>query len=215
MCDLKAACLLLVATISLVTGCGTNPGTPTPTAPAPLPNPATPSPTPTAAAPLPPAFVLSGNYTLTLTASPSCALVPDRITGQRLPLPDAVRTQAFDAVVAQQESDVNFDFRLSWGDVTWDDRLPGSLNGNELRFSAACVACTCDDAFGRPIAPNDEVGWCGTGTALIDNPKQISGVFSGGLEYFRVDVNPDGSGRVVFDLLCNASDHRFTLTARE
>jgi hypothetical protein len=144
-----------------------------------------------------------------LTPSPSCALAYDQESGQRLPLPDAARTQAFDAVVTQQESNVNFDFKLSWGDVSWDDRLPGSVNGNELRFSAACVACTCDDAFGRPIAPDDEVGWCGTGSATIDDPKHISGVFNGGLVYFRTD----GNGHMVFNLSCNALDHRFTLTA--
>jgi hypothetical protein len=196
--------------MGIVTACSgpssTNPTTPTAPPAAPLP-PAAPAP-PAAA---PPAFVLSGNYTLTLTASPSCTLVADRLTGHQLPLPDAGRTQAFDGVVAQQESNVNFDFKLNWGEISWDKRLPATLNANTLWFSTACVACTCDDQFSRPIAPNDEIGWCGTGIASIDDPKHISGVFIGGLEYFRTDA----TGRVVFDLLCNASDHRFTLTASE
>jgi hypothetical protein len=207
--------VVLVATISLLTGCGTNPATPSRTAPAPLPNPATPSPTPTVPAPSPPAFVLSGNYTLTMTASPSCALVPDRITGQRLALPEAVRTEALDAVVTQQESNVKFDFRVSYGEISYEEHLSGSLYGNELSFFTDCIPCTCDEAFGRQIAPTDTVGWCGTWTAVINDPKQISGVFNGGVEYFRTEVQPDGTGRVVFDLQCTASDHRFTLTARE
>jgi hypothetical protein len=43
----------------------------------------------------------------------------------------------------------------------------------------------------------------------------VSDRISGSVEYYRTDINPDGSGRLVFDLQCTASDHRFTLTARE
>src|SRR5262249_21332706 len=105
---MKSARLLLVAITGIIAGCSSPSTT----------NPVTPS------APPPPAFVLSGNYTLTMTPSPSCTVVSDRITGQRLPLPDVAGTP-FDAVVTQQALNVTFDFAMGSGDISYHEQLEG------------------------------------------------------------------------------------------
>jgi len=42
----------------------------------------------------------TGSYTVTLTASPSCEVVTDSVSGQTMPLPDSVRLRRYDAQFA-------------------------------------------------------------------------------------------------------------------
>jgi hypothetical protein len=163
--------------------------------------------TPTASTPAAPAFVLTGDHTLTVTASPRCARVVDQATNQLAPFPDSVRVRSYDVQLTQQNSDVSLVLETTYGPALFR----GSVDGAELRFSnVTCGACTCDELFSDEFAPGEVFALCGSGLATVDPPEQITGAFDGDLEYYR----SEGDGHTRSLMECRATDHRFTLTRK-
>jgi hypothetical protein len=184
--------LVLVLTLAFSTACNTNPTTPTVGT--------SPPPPPTRL------FDLAGNYRLTLTPSPKCATVVDRVTGKPTPFP----TVSFDMVaLTQQDSMVS----LAVQGTSGGDTLSGGLTGNQLQFftRGPVGPITCDEAFAAWTSANELFGMGGTGYATVDDPQQISGKFDGCFEYVKrspISLTDDQS------LECEANDHRFSLNRR-
>lgn len=145
-----------------------------------------------------PTVNLTGRYTLTLRTSLSCTTFPD-----------SSRTVRFTAALNQQDSTLTLEVQVTQGGFQFPVTLHGSVHDHELRFRTAdeCVRCTCE-AFQSDISRDETFGMCGSSAATIANPRQISGVFAGTLEYYK----GDDSGRVVSST-CSADDHAFTLDA--
>ena len=146
-----------------------------------------------------PTLNLTGRYTLTLRASLSCKTFPD-----------SSQTFRFRAALSQQDSTLRLEVQVTQGGFQFPVTLHGSVEDHELRFRTAadCASCACE-AFQSDVSPDETFGMCGSSAATIANPRQISGVFAGTLEYYKVD----DTGRVVSSTACSAADHAFTLDA--
>jgi hypothetical protein len=150
---------------------------------------------PTAVAPT---VNLTGRYLLTLRPSPSCVTFLD-----------SSRTFRFAAALNQQDSMLSLEVQVTLGGVQYPVTLHGNVHDRELGFRTAdCGGCSCE-AFASDVSPDETFGMCGASAASIANPLHITGVFTGTLEYYRVD----GTGRVVMSTACSAPDHAFTLDA--
>jgi hypothetical protein len=146
-----------------------------------------------------PALNLTGPYTLTLRTSESC-----------MTFPDSSQTFRFKAALNQQDSTVLLEVQVTLGGLQYPTTLHGSVHDSELRFRTPAdrVGRTCE-AFQSDISRDETFGMCGSSVATIVDPRHITGVFTGTLEYYKVD----DTGRVVSSTACSAPDHAFTLDA--
>jgi len=142
---------------------------------------------------------LTGRYTLTVRASLSCKTFPD-----------ASQTFRFTAALSQQDSTLRMEVQVTQGGFQFPVTLHGSVQDHELRFRTAadCASCACE-AFQSDVSPDETFGMCGSSAAIVANPRQITGFFTGTLEYYKVD----DTGRLVSSTACDAADHAFTLDA--
>jgi len=145
------------------------------------------------------ALNITGRYTLTLRTSLSCTTFTD-----------SSQTFHFTAALSQLDSTLRVDVQVTQGGFQFPVTLHGSVQDHELRFRTAadCAGCACE-AFQSDISPDETFGMCGSSAATIANPRQITGLFAGTLEYYKVD----DTGRVVSSTACSAADHAFTLDA--
>jgi hypothetical protein len=141
---------------------------------------------------------LTGRYTLTLRPSLSCKTFPG-----------SLQTISFTAGLNQQDSTLSLDVQVTVAGMQYPITLHGSVDDNELRFgTAGCDGFACE-AFQSDISPDETFGMCGSSVATIANPRHLTGVFTGTLEYYKVDA----TGRVESSTTCAADDHVLRLDA--
>ena len=175
-----------------------------------------------------PAVDLTGRYTLTLFASPSCATVIDDVTRQPLPFPSAVLTRQYAANITQRDDGIL--------EVAF---LPSGCSGGYYSPSAEicipipaeldCKNSLCGRGYvggrdGRemtyevhpehwwePFTNTERFEAWGTWRASIDDASHITGTVNGTFGYFKAYRDPL---RKEADQYCRAPDHRFTLARR-
>ena len=182
--------------------------------------------------PTSPAVVVTPNYTLTLTASPRCAMVTDWASHQPLPFPDSARVRRYDtqftgsslSVISANGTAGPFDARTSGN--TFTAVVPPSADDLTRRDASAVwvealrtQAPSCAggdywvDDFGDDVGPDgrhtEHFEMCGTWHATIEDPPRIAGTIDGAFVYYK-GTGPNFST----DLYCRASDHQFSLTKR-
>ena len=180
--------------------------------------------------PLPPAGSgPTGSYALTLTASPSCAVVRDSVSGAMVPMPESALVRRYDAEFSDGSG------RLTAADGT-GNRVP--LGGIDRYIYAGMALMTMEaDTLTIIVPPRDGGGYivaepscaggdywwepfdnaqgtgafesCGTWTGKIQASGNIEGTMSGSFGYYlRVD------NKWTTRLFCFATDHRFALVKR-
>lgn len=170
----------------------------------------------------------TGSYTVTMTASSSCAIVTDAVSGQAVPFPESVRMRSYAGEF------VNGLGKLSALDGTGGRIQVGGINTygypngplmfvreGELTiivppadgrpYDTAVPSCAAGDYWWEILsdAPADKEAFesCGTWRGSMANPERIEGTISGSFAYFR------GEGpHWRTDLFCSAPDHHFTMT---
>ena len=150
---------------------------------------------PTAPSSVVPAANLSGPYTLTLRTSERCA--------------DSSHAATFKATVNHKDSAVSLEVDVTMAGLRYAITLHGDVDDHELRFHTADCAGFAREAFKSDLSPNETFSMCGSGVATMANPRHITGVFAGTLEYYMVDE----TGRVMSSTACAAPDHIVTLDA--
>ena len=172
--------------------------------------------TPTASTPTAPAVVLTGDYTLTLMASPSCVTVADYFTGRLVAFPDSARIRSYEAKVTQDSSgNVTTDLTGVGDARQYPIRLKGGLVGS--RFSLhndPWGPFSCSDWWWEEFAPTEYFEACGSFSATVDDSQNISGTLNGMIGYgIQTLIDPT---HVRTDLLleCPAADHAFALIKR-
>ena len=215
---------LLAATIaSLVVLACSQPSPPTAptvrTVPAAVPQP----PSPSASGP-------TGSYALTLTASPSCAVVKDTVSGGLRPMPET-------ALVRRYEAEFRDGFgRLTAADGTGNQVPLGGVDayvhpgmplmtveadtltiivppGDGGGYIVATPSCAGGDYWWEPFDDAHGKGAfesCGTWTGKTQPSGNIEGTISGSFGYY-LGKGPNWSA----NLFCRATDHRFTLVKRQ
>jgi hypothetical protein len=165
---------------------------------------------------------------VTLTASPSCAVVTDSVSGQPVPFPESVRVRRYDgefangaAILTAADGTGN---RVSIGGIDhyiYSGMPLMSVTGNQLTiFVPGDIngfgqppTCTGGDYWWEFLsqAPgeNEVFELCGTWQGSMEDPTRIDGAISGAFVYYR-GVGPHWKT----DLFCTAFDHHFTLTRR-
>lgn len=190
---MKRLLIVGVALAFAVSGCSGSSPSVIATAPSALA--ALPAPTP----PAPPAVSLSGTYSATLTASPSCASQ----------LPAEATSRHF--VVTLSDTG-----RLTWSAPTLF--TPGghaiSSSGHVTEASFSLVIGTKEDpqsdAFHGIWERLSNEGWltiAGEGSGMVEGGR-ISGSFSGMFHYYEA---PQDGGPYRNDVYCTAADDTFTL----
>ena len=200
-----------------------------PSGPSPLPtNPGGSPPRPTF--PAGPPSGPTGSYTLTLTASPTCAIVTDSVTRQPLPFPESVRVRRYagefaDGAATLTAMDGTGNQVHIGGTDYYSPRNPRPLmtvTGTELTIivpghvsgpGLQVPSCAGGDYWWEILseAPGDNEGFelCGTWRGSMEDPARIEGTIDGTFAYYRGVVPPWTTV-----LFCVAPDHRFTLTKR-
>jgi hypothetical protein len=172
----------------------------------------------------------TGSYTVTMTASSSCAVVTDAVSGQALPFPESVRMRSYAGEFAGGFG------KLSALDSTGNRIQIGGINPYAPRnrpmmfvvedtltiivppadgrpYDASVPSCAAGDFWWEFLsdAPEDKEVFelCGTWRGSMANPDRIEGTISGSFGYYR-GVAPHWRT----DLFCSAPDHHFTLTRR-
>jgi hypothetical protein len=178
---------------------------------------------------------LTGSYTLTLIASPSCAMVTDWITHQALPFPDSVRVRHYNAEFtgasgvltpvdgpAQQISIGGIDHYVYNGSALLSVTngvlqviVPPDAEDLARRNDALLdggPTCSGGDYWWESVSSTEVFDTCGTWRASVDDPTRIAGTIDGAFGYY----NYKGVALPAFttDLFCRAKDHQFTLTKR-
>jgi hypothetical protein len=178
---------------------------------------------------------LTGSYTLTLTASPSCAIVTDWISHQSLPFPDAARVRHYNADFSgisgtmtptdhpgQSMHIGGIDRYVYYGlpllrvnDGTLTVIVPPSAEDLAVRNDSLFQGgptCSGGDYWWESLSPTEVFDICGTWRASLDDPNRIVGTIDGAFGYYKgVVTGPDWKKA---DLFCRAKDHQFTLTSR-
>jgi len=172
----------------------------------------------------------TGSYTVTLTASPTCAVVTDWVSGETLPLPDSVRIRSYAGEFANGAATLSAldgsGSKIHIGGVDgyfYPGRALMFVRDGELTiivppangsgFIRSAPTCTGGDYWWETLsnAPGDNEAFesCGTWRGSMENPERIDGTIDGSFGYYR-GVGPNW--RTV--LFCTAPDHHFTLTRR-
>ena len=141
-----------------------------------------------------PALNLTGRYTLILRPSGRCPAFPV-----------AVQTVRFAAELSQQDSSVSLAVQIALGGLQYPITLHGSVRERELSFGTGDCS---SDSFKSDISPTETFGMCGSSVATVADPRHITGMFTGTLEYYKAD----DAGRTA-KTACSAPDHAFTLDA--
>jgi hypothetical protein len=178
---------------------------------------------------------LAGSYTLTLTASPSCATVTDWITQHPMPFPDTVRVRRyiadFDGVsgtltpaddpsakisIGGIDHDVYYGSPLFWvRDSTLTIVVPPNAQDLAQRDDSALQGrptCSGGDYWWESVSSTEVFETCGTWRASVENPTRIEGTIDGAFGYYN--HNGVALPALTADLFCRAKDHQFTLTKR-
>jgi len=171
----------------------------------------------------------TGSYTVTITASPSCAVVTDAVSGQALPFPESVRTRSYAGEFSNGYgtlSALDGTGRIQIGGIN-TYAYPGGpmmfIRESELTiivppgdgggYIKSDPSCAGGDYWWEELsnAPGDNEAFesCGTWRGSMENPERIEGTISGSFGYYR-GVGPHWRT----DLFCSAPDHHFTLTKR-
>jgi hypothetical protein len=181
---------------------------------------------------------LTGSYTLTLAASPSCAMVTDWITHQATPFPDSVRVRHYNAeftgasgILTPTDSPAGQQIPIGGIDhyVYYGSSLLSVSNG-VLQIivppDAADIArrndalleggptCSGGDYWWESVSSTEVFDTCGTWRASMDDPARIAGTIDGAFGYYKGGGAGPGPNWKTRDLFCRASDHQFTLTKR-
>ena len=90
---------------------------------------------------------LSGSYTLTLIASPSCTTFVDDFSHQAAAFPDRARTRTFEAHVTQTASSASLEVQSTFGEARYAIALPAGIHGEDFSFWQRCLACSCEENF--------------------------------------------------------------------
>ena len=202
----------------------------------------TPMPPPTSGpSPTPATVDLTGQYTLTLLASPSCTSVVDGISHQSLPFPSAAQTRSYDAKITQLYNQLEVLFtpaecnggyyresgicapipaRVDCHTTTFPNGgcALGSVRGREMTFDVtpapATPHCGGGDYWWEQFSTTEVFEACGTWRASIDDTARITGTVDGTFGYLRAPPDRNPSHLWESDLYCRATDHQFTLTKR-
>jgi hypothetical protein len=188
------------------------------------------SPTPVPA-PTPPALSgPTGSYTVTLTASPSCAVVTDSVSGEALPFPDSVRMRSYAGEFANGYGKLSAldgtgnhiqiggidTYAYRYGPLMFvqDGELtiivPPADGGGNVKSSPSCAGGDYWwEVLSDTSGDKEALETCGTWRGSTENPERIDGTISGSFGYYR-GVGPRWSAV----LFCSAPDHHFTLTKR-
>ena len=165
----------------------------------------------------------TGSYLVTLTASQSCTMVADRVTGQQLPFPNSVRVRQYDgeftngtAVLTAKDGTANqvhlggtdnyaFQFETALMFMR-DDTLTIIVPGNLGRLPQS--PCAGGDYWWEPFGEQEVFELCGTWEGAMYT-TQIEGAIDGVFAYYK-----GGGPNHATNLFCLATDHRFTLTRK-
>lgn len=189
-------------------------------------SPMSPTPTPTSSGQTE-ASGPTGTYALTITASPSCATVPEVTTGERLPLPDSVMVRRY--VAAFHDGTASFAATDGTGDRVgvggvdhyFYNGVPlMTLNGAELRIIvppkdvAGSPECTGGDYWWEELSATaqgrEAFELCGLWVGTVAESGNIEGTINGAFAYYKGN-RPNAGPHWDIDLFCPADDHRFRL----
>jgi len=157
-----------------------------------------PTPTQPTSTPLPPLSSMNtlGQYTLTMTASPSCSLPP------------AVMSRAYEATVFERragliEVAVDTEYLLScWGCL--ETGFQGTRDGDALQFD---IVGEGGRWFFADLVEDGELRYDGTATATMLDNGNITGTFDG-----RITILAGASLSPL--AVCGATDHKMELVLR-
>jgi hypothetical protein len=229
----KPLCWVLLATVASLSCNG--PTLPSRT----LPSPTAPSAVPTGSSPFPTGSYtgLTGSYTLTLIASPSCAMVTDSISHQAMPFPESARVRHYNAEFSGISGVLTragggggsisiggIDHYAYYGSpLLWvNDRVltiivppdAEDLAGRNDSLSQGGPTCSGGDYWWEGSNDSEVFDACGTWRASMDDPTRIAGTINGAFGYYRGGGTGVGPNWKTVDLFCRATDHQFILTAR-
>jgi hypothetical protein len=220
--NLARVLLGLCMLVLVVAGCdrgGQSPMSPSPNTPI---SPLTPPPFPGAVLSGP-----SGAYIVTLTASASCEVVRNSVTGEMLPFPDAVKVRRYEGEFANGEGKLTaVDDPSSQVGLGGIDRyiyyekplmfvtgteltiiVPGNIAG-----TVGGGGCAGGDYWFEYWPSGSLDHWfelCGTWRGSMEDPVRIDGTIDGAFVYGQ---GPGSATRRIQH--CRASDHRFTMVRR-
>ena len=182
---------------------------------------------------------ITGQYILTLLASPTCTAVVDGISQRPLPLPTAAQMRRYDARVTQRSAQLEVVFTPAecnggyYREPGICGPLPAQLNCQTRAYAAGGCAlgvvsgrdmtvdvipapatphCAGGDYWFEPFTGTEVFEACGIWRASIDDPAHITGTVEGTFGYLRAPADRYPGHFWESDLYCRATDHHFTLT---